>query len=45
MIETYNEETTQTTTFRILAETFKHTMHILQRQQPVPRLKMENVYK
>ena len=42
MIETYNENTTQTTTFWILAERFKHTIYILQRQELVPGLNMEN---
>ena len=43
MIETYNEVTTRTTTFWILAETLKHIICILQHQQPVPRLKIENL--
>ena len=34
-----NEDTTQTTTFQMLAETFIHTIYILQRQQPGHRLK------
>ena len=45
MIETYNEDTTHTTIFLILTETFKHTIFKVQRQHPVPRLKMEDVYK
>ena len=43
MTKTNNAGTTQTTTFWILAETFKHTIYILQRQQAVPRFKMENL--
>ena len=42
MLETYNEDTMQTTNFLILAERFKHTIYILQRQESVPRLNMEN---
>ena len=34
-----HEDTTQTTTFSIVAETFIHTIYILPRQQPVHRLK------
>ena len=34
-------DTTQTTTFWILAETFTHTIYILQLQQPVHRMKMK----
>ena len=48
MIEICYEDTTQTTTFWILAETFIHTIYILQLQQPVHWLKMEilmSVYK
>ena len=41
MIETCYENTTQTTTFWVLAETFIHTIYILQHQQPVHRLKIE----
>ena len=43
MIETCYENTTQTTTFWVLAETFKNTMYILQHQQRVHRLKLENL--
>ena len=43
MIKTCYENTTQATTFRVLAETFTHTIYILQHQQPVHRLKMENL--
>ena len=43
MIETCYENTTQTTTFRVLAETLKNTMYILQHQQRVHRLKLENL--
>ena len=41
MIETRYEDTTQTTTFWILAETFIHIIYILQLQRPVHRLNME----
>ena len=41
MIETCYEDTTQATTSSILAETFIHTIYILQFQQPVHRLKMD----
>ena len=41
MIETRYEETTQTTTFSILTETFIHIIYILQLQRPVHRLNME----
>ena len=37
------EDTTQAITFLILAETFMHTIYIPQHQQPVYRLKMENL--
>ena len=43
MIETCYENTTQTTTFWVLAETFIHTIYILQHQQPGHRLKMKNL--
>ena len=43
MIEACYENTTQTTTFRVLAETFIHTIYILQHLQPVHRLKMDNL--
>ena len=43
MLETCYENTTQATTFWILAEKFMHTIYILQHQQPVHRLKMENL--
>ena len=42
-IGTCYENTTQTTTFWVLAETFIHTIYILQHQQPVHRLKIENL--
>ena len=41
MTETCYENTTQTATFRILAETFIHTTYILRLQQAVRRLTME----
>ena len=41
MIETCYEDTMQATTSSILAETFIHTIYILQFQQPVHRLKMD----
>ena len=43
MIETCYENTTQTTTFWVWTETFIQTIYILQHQQPVHRLKMENL--
>ena len=43
MTETCYENTTQATTFWVLAETFIHTIYILQQQQPVHRLRMENL--
>ena len=43
MIETCYENTTRTTTFRVLAEIFMHTIYILQHQQPIHGLKMENL--
>ena len=42
MIETCYNDTTQRTTFWVFAETFIHTIYILQPQQPFHRLKMEN---
>ena len=44
MIETCCENTTQTTTFWVLAETFMHNIYILRHQQPGHRLKMENLF-
>ena len=41
MIGTCYEDTTQTTTFWILAKTFIHTIYVLQLKQTVHRLKME----
>ena len=41
MIEPYNENATQKTTF--WGETFKYIIYILQGQQPAPRLKLENL--
>ena len=41
MTETYYEDTMQTATFWILAETLIYTIYILHFQQPVCRLKME----
>ena len=43
MIETCYENTTQTTAFWVLAETFIHTIYIIQYQQPVHCLKMETL--
>ena len=40
-MEIYYENTTLTTAFWILAETFIHTIYTLQLQQPVHRLKIE----
>ena len=41
MIERCYEDSTETATFWILAETFIHTIYILQHEQPVHRITME----
>ena len=43
MVERCYENTTQTTAFGELAETFRHTISILQHQLRVHRLKMKNL--
>ena len=41
MIEKCYEDSMETATFWILAETFIHTIYILQHEQPVHRITME----